>query len=276
MYILQVASKRYGSKGSRQLGFRWPNLGFASVAQQAGRPARFEWRLKTYMGLTEISELAGSASGKLDTESLIGLIDHVVSSAVTRWRFNHSTDDFFACEAAARRVRMCALAAGSTVGAGTGAAGLAAMPADVLSGLIILAGTVQGTALAYGFSGNTQRDKVLRLHAIDLAMHWTDESRIGKTEAIDEFLVKGSFGDRQDAYHRIDDLVDALAPRVLKNLVSWFSARSSSKIVPIASAAIGGWLGYRAQNAAWSAAAYTYRERWRAERRMLPPPAEVI
>ena len=219
-----------------------------------------------------MSGLASAAADRLAADDALKLIDRAAAAAVKHWKFSHSTDDFAACAAAARRVRLCSRAAGAISGAATGVGGLAALPADIASSLLILSGTVHATASAFGFRDNSPRDQLIRLHAIDLALKSSGHRRRGRKAAIDELLRNLEVSADRESAAALRLLAQAMLPGVLDNLIGWAVSRAGGKAVPVASAVTGGFLGYQLQNRAWNAASYTYSARWRIERTTLASP----
>ena len=225
---------------------------------------------------TELSTIARVAADHLNATDAKRLIDQAAAAVANKWSFSHSTEDIAACEAAARRVRLCSQTVGAASGAATGVGGLLTLPADIASSLFILSGTVHATASAYGYQEDSAADQAIRLRVIDLAMSSSSNGRRDSKAAIDDLLhglVENSDGNQQTLF---GDIARTILPSILKNLVGWAISRVGGKAVPVASVLTGGYLGYQLQSRAWKAAAYTYNKRWVIERSTLPKPDNLL
>ncbi len=222
----------------------------------------------------ELAVAAQRVARNMTIRQVVDIMDKAAGWVSARLTFDHRTDDLAVCDAAARRVRRYLGAAGAFGGAATGIGGLAAAPADMVSSLLITAATVHATAAAYGFTENTPRDRLIRLHAVDLALARTGQSQFKKTAVTQTILSRVKLSDDTMTAAMFNQAMQAILPGMIDNLISGVVTRSGGKVVPVVSAATGGVLGYQLQDRVWKAAAFTYRQRWLIERRVIAAPAD--
>ncbi|MEL6610336.1 MAG: EcsC family protein [Pseudomonadota bacterium] len=224
-------------------------------------------------GLARVAEPAARAMGRFVPEGLVkdGLAraDDMAGRTAPAWLRRVDTDDFAACAAAADRVQRQAVIGSAVSGVASGVTGAAGLTADMAVSFAVAARTIRLTAMAYGFGGDGAEDRVLRAHALDLAMQGTGAARRAKTNYIKALLNGAKVAPSVPV---AGPVVEEVAVRAGRLLLQRYGGAAAARVVPLASSAVGGVVNYRLQSAVAGAADYTYRARWLAARKALPAP----
>ncbi|MGR3467577.1 MAG: EcsC family protein [Shimia sp.] len=228
------------------------------------------------LGLGRVLEPASRIAGRAVPEGLVkeGLAraDDMAGRTAPTWVTQHNPDDFAACAEAAARVRRQATLGSGLSGIASGLTGAMGLTADMAVSFAVAARTIRLTAMAYGFGGDDEADRILRAHALDLAMQGAGAAREAKAHHIKGLLNGTAFG-RSVAV--AGPIAEEVALRAGRLLLQRYGGTAAARVVPLASSAIGGAVNWRLQSSVASAADYTYRARWLAARQALPAPEEV-
>ncbi|MGR3435315.1 MAG: EcsC family protein [Shimia sp.] len=228
------------------------------------------------VGLGGMVEPAARIAGRVVPEGLVkeGLAraDHMAGRTAPAWVTQHAFDGFHDCAEAADRVRRQAVVTGGMTGIASGLTGAAGLTADMALSFAVAARTIRLTAMAYGFGGDDAEDRVLRAHALDLAMQGAGAAREAKSH-----YIKGLLGGAKVApsVPIASAVAEEVALRAGRLLLQRYGGTAAARIVPLASSAVGGLVNWRLQTAVAGAAEYTYRARWLAARQALPAPEGV-
>lgn len=182
----------------------------------------------------------------------------------------HDVNDIAACDAAALRAQGWAMGMNAATGAGAGLFGGVGLTVDIPGSIAIAARNVRATGLAYGFTGQSEEERVFRLAILELAATGGMEGRADAIARVNR-LAQAMGGDRAVA-EGIDWAVDKLVERATRALGTNLARRKAAQVVPVLSAAIGAAVSASFQTDVARAARYAFRQRWLATRAMLPAP----
>lgn len=230
-------------------------------------------------GLGRIGTIAEPATriiGRVIPEGVVkdGLsrADMLAGRTAPAWLRDHSVDDFHACAAVAARVRRQAVMGSGMSGVVSGLTGAAGLTVDMAVTFGVAARTIRLTAMAYGFGGDDAEDRILRAHALDLAMQSAGAARRDKANMIRHVIKRGTGAQTVPVAGAV---VEDIAARAARLMLQRFGGTAAARIVPLASSAVGAAVNWRLQASVASAADYTYRQRWLATRQALPAPQDA-
>lgn len=199
--------------------------------------------------------------------------DRGAAATLPRELANHDADDLAACEAAALRVQAWSAGTSAATGGLTGWFGGAGAALDIPATITLAARNVRATGAAYGFSGESEEERVFRLILLELATTQGFEARNDAMGRLNRVAAElNDPGVRLVLEKGADWVVEKVLDRVARSLSTDLLKRKAAQVVPVAGAVLGAGINASFQTDVARAARYGYRQRWLMHRRMLPAP----
>ncbi|RED11881.1 EcsC family protein [Pontivivens insulae] len=184
----------------------------------------------------------------------------------------HDVNDIAACDAAALRAQGWAMGMNAATGAGAGLFGVVGLSVDIPGSIAIAARNVRATGLAYGFTGQSEEERIFRLAILELAATGGMEERAASVARVNRLAQALGQAGGEATLEGIDWALDKVVERATRALGMNLAQRKAAQVVPILSAALGAAVNASFQTDVARAARYAYRQRWLATRQMLPAP----
>ncbi|MEO1308545.1 MAG: EcsC family protein [Pseudomonadota bacterium] len=185
----------------------------------------------------------------------------------------HDTTDLDACEAAALRVQAWSAGSAAATGGVSGWFGGVGMTLDIPATITIAARNVRATGLAFGFTDDTEEERIFRLALLELATVQGLEARNDSIARLSRIASELNEPEVRILTEKATEwVVEKVLDRVARSLGTDLLKRKAAHVVPIAGGVIAAGVNASFQTDVARAARYGYRMRWLMHRQVLPAP----
>lgn len=220
--------------------------------------------------------LGGLIAGLIPASVLraaLGQADRAAGLTIPREITSHDTADILACDAAARRVQAWAQGTNAATGGAAGWFGAAGLAADVPATIALAARNVRATGAAYGFTVDSEEERMFRLMVLEVATSLASDRREQSIDSLGALARSLSAPEWRVVLEKGGEWVaEKIVERVARQLGLSLAARKAGQVVPIVGGAVAAAVNASFQVDVARAARYAYRLRWLIERQLLPAP----
>lgn len=185
----------------------------------------------------------------------------------------HDTADVLACDAVALRVQAWAQGTNAATGGAAGWFGAAGLAADIPATIALAARNVRATGAAYGFTADTEEERVFRLMVLEVATSLASNKRAETIDNLNDLAREMNAPEARWLMKKGGEwLTEKVVERIARQLGISLAARKTGQVVPVIGGAVAAAVNASFQADVARAARYAYRQRWLIARQLLPAP----